>query len=309
MTIFHDDTKVNSSNYYRKEYDDTKVNSSKYYRKEYNSNNIASSLPSAPPASQIEFEKVSEVENETKQSFHMQVNKHSSKKLSYPAIPVKIKLKGKSKIVDTYMGLDTFSSACFMDLNLASELGINYSESQKDLDISTMFGKNKITTYILNNLEVYDLTMNKVEIIETLYCKKQWPFTKDESPSHEDISGLDYLQQIPFKFIDAKIGILIGMNKSEMLKPHEIIEGPYNYPFAVRYSLGWTIQGNTPDGIPSFMNLRCHRTQILENDDNLFEKYCQREFSEKDSEEICESVEDKKFKEQVEKNNKGYIKW
>src|SRR5678815_3631176 len=133
-----------------------------------------------------------------------------------------------------------------------------------------------------------------------IYCKEKWPFKMEESPSIKDINGLEYLSHVPFNFIESKIGLLIGMNQSKLLKPIEVVEGHYNSPFAVKYLFGWALQGSTPDGIPAFMSLRCHKTQIQQEDDNLLEKYCSREFSEKNPEQVCESVEDLKWKNKVE---------
>ena len=66
---------------------------------------------------------------------------------------------------------------------------------------------------------------------------------------------------------------------------------------------GWTILGSTIDGIPAFANLKCHRTQIENNNDNVYnivEQYCKREFVDNNSEDKADSVEDKKWRKQIE---------
>jgi len=142
-----------------------------------------------------------------------------------------------------------------MDLNLAKELDINFKDSKVDMNIVTMNGQNQILTHILNNVEIYNLNMTKMETVNTVFCKSKWPFSMSDSPSYNDIKDLEYLKEIPFNFINKHIGILVGVNMSEMLKPIEIVEGPSDQPFAVRYKFGWALLGNTCDGITTFSNL------------------------------------------------------
>src|SRR5215469_14104995 len=121
--------------------------------------------------------------------------------------------------------------------------------------------------------------------------------------SYNDIKDLEYLKEIPFNFINKQIGILVGVNMSEMLQPIEIVEGPSDQPFAVRYKFGWALLANTCDGISTFANLSCHQIQVKNNEAseqiNLFERYCNREFAEKHFEDICNSVEHEKWKQLI----------
>jgi len=234
-------------------------------------------------------------------SFHVKCENNN---VFFPAVPVKVKVKGRNKFISTYLGLDTYSSSSFMSFNLAKKLELNLLNGQ-NIEIQTMSGNNKILTYVIHNLEIYNFNMTEKEAIPVIYCKQNWPFSKKDTPSKDKVKDLEYLSDINFNFIDSEIGILVGMNASELMKPLEIRQGPEkNQPFAVKYKLGWSILGTTIEGIPSFANLKCHRIQIdeiedIENQNNILEKYVKREFADKNPEEITESIEDKRWKNKV----------
>ncbi|KAA0201413.1 hypothetical protein HAZT_HAZT003441 [Hyalella azteca] len=51
----------------------------------------------------------------------------------------------------------------------------------------------------------------------------------DNVPSSADVTPYPYLANVPFDFVDADVGLLIGMNMSGLLKPTSI-EGSWNEP-------------------------------------------------------------------------------
>jgi hypothetical protein len=42
--------------------------------------------------------------------------------------------------------------------------------------------------------------------------KKRWPFSKTDVTSVQDVEELTHLKDVPFKFMDSDILLLLGMN-------------------------------------------------------------------------------------------------
>src|SRR5215469_4275829 len=94
---------------------------------------------------------------------------------------------------------------------------------------------------VLNNIEIKHIHGYNKKTINTIYCKKNWPFDEKDIPNKRDIQNLSHLKNIPFNFINKRVGILIGVNHAHILKPLEVVEGYYNQPYAIRYKQGWSL--------------------------------------------------------------------
>ena len=86
------------------------------------------------------------------------------------------------------------------------------------------------------------MSNNLQDIIPVVYAQKCWPFTQEDVPTHNDVD-LDYLSDVPLEIVDAQISLIIGMNRSEMVKPLKIVDGPSNAVYASLHKLGWAING------------------------------------------------------------------
>jgi hypothetical protein len=168
--------------------------------------------------------------------------KGAGPKIIAPTLPVKISLNGRE--VTTNCVLDSCASDCWMDEKLLDALGIK--PVKKSITITTMESKHSTcVTKVVNNLKVCDLNDGAQVIIPVVYTKqhKTWPFSKDDLPNPADIEVLSHLSEVPFTYLDADIGLLIGMNIPEVLKPAEVIGGEAGQPYASKHTFGWALNG------------------------------------------------------------------
>src|SRR5215469_6180752 len=110
---------------------------------------------------------------QNEKNFH---SKLTDQKVFFPIVPVLLKHKFSSKTIMTNLALDTFSSGCFMDESLVKELGIKINNNQKNLNLTTIKGNEKVLMTVLNNIEIRDIYGYNKENINTIFCKRDWPF-------------------------------------------------------------------------------------------------------------------------------------
>ena len=129
------------------------------------------------------------------------------------------------------------------------------------------------------NLEIFNLDKTVKLSLSSVYAKEKWPFSKDDSPSCDDVRKIEEFNDIPFNFINSKIGILIGMNEPEIIKPLQIVQPNENGPFASRHKLGWAINGPING---SSSSAHCLRTKTREVADleSKFDKVFNADFCE-----------------------------
>ena len=122
-----------------------------------------------------------------------------------------------------------------------------------------MHHKNALTkTLVINNLKILDLDENESEFIPVAYNRNPWPFDQNDSPKPSDIENFTYLKNIPFKFIDSDIGILLGLNHSEVMKPLRVVSGQAeNSPYATLHKFSWALNGPVYNTYNS--NKKCFR--------------------------------------------------
>ncbi len=211
----------------------------------------------------------------------------------HPVIPVKVKLQGSDKTVMTYMGIDPFCSEVFMDQELSKKLGLKGIETS--VTMTTMHRKHLATkTRVVNNLEILDLEENENTIIPVVYTRTPWPFEKEDSPLPSDIEKCPYLQNVPFQFIDEKIGLLVGINQPNLTKPIDIVTGPNeDSPYATQHKFGWAFNGVVDTS--GARNAKCFRIKVSSHQpdiETVFKQYCNRDFVDESPGMLCPSTED-----------------
>ena len=82
---------------------------------------------------------------------------------------------------------------------------------------------------------------NLKDTIPVVYAQQNWPFTKEDSPVPSDMK--EHLSNLPYSFINSTVGLIIGMNRPEMIKPLQIIDGPRDSVYASLHQLGWALNG------------------------------------------------------------------
>ncbi|KAA0188130.1 hypothetical protein HAZT_HAZT006533 [Hyalella azteca] len=120
----------------------------------------------------------------------------------------------------------------------------------------------EVNTKVVNNLELYHMNETLQDIVPVVFAQEIWPFSEEDSPLPED-AAVDHLEDVPYQFITAKISMIIGMNRAEMLKPLEIVDGPHKAIYASRHRLGWALNGPT-DRQPATGVSQCIRVSVKE---------------------------------------------
>ena len=190
-------------------------------------------------------------------------------------------------------------SDVYIKPSLISELGCN--SFAKNLSVTTMHHKNALTkTRVINNLEILDLDENESELIPVAYSRDPWPFDENDSPKSSDINNFSYLKNIPFNFIDSDIGILLGLNHSEVMKPLRVVSSEdENTPYATLHKFGWALNGPVHNN--SNLNKKCFRikTESVSEINRQFREFCSREFIDPNPCSFEPSVLDKMWNEKV----------
>ena len=93
----------------------------------------------------------------------------------------------------------------------------------------------------------------------------RWPLNLSDLPKQKDIRKFKHLQFIDLKDRPNDIGLLLGNNEPELVKPLEAVSGSDGEPYAVKYSLGWSICGplfgsNSSENVNS--KISCHEVNV-----------------------------------------------
>ena len=150
----------------------------------------------------------------------------------------------------------------------------------KYLEVTTIDdNKVKIKTSVVNDLEILPLDRSMCHSLSNVYAKEKWPFDKNDSPSPEDIKNIKAFDSIPLQFINRKIGLLVGMNEPEIIKPIEVIQAENSKLYASHHKIGWAI--NRPLKSVESQN-HCCRTRVnrIEDIEAKFDKVFSADFEE-----------------------------
>lgn len=198
-----------------------------------------------------------------------------------PSVPVMIRKLNSNEYVRTYLGMDTFATGSYIDDELVKSLAADGPETV--LSLTTMEAKSQpVTVKAIENIEAISIDGKRRVIIPKMYSKKNWPFELHDSPKYDDVKHIPELRKLPFGFIPCKIGILIGMNYPDIVKPQKIVNSTTRGPYASEHQLGWALNG--PTNGSDFDRMTCFRTAEKNpiDVDERFEKCFARDFEDDD---------------------------
>ncbi|KAI3359305.1 hypothetical protein L3Q82_002621 [Scortum barcoo] len=180
----------------------------------------------------------------------------------FSIVPVQVKSKKGSKVVETYAFMDPGSSATFCTDTLARQLNIQGRHTE--LELKTMSPKHQVESYLLTDSEVSGIDSNNFIDLPKVYTQKSIPVSTKNIPTQEDIEKWPYLREVRIPFINADVGLLIGSNVHKALEPWHVINRRGNGPYAVRTVLGWTVNGPLRDNTNSD-SVNCGYSQATVN--------------------------------------------
>ena len=171
-----------------------------------------------------------------------------------PIIPVKVCASSGGNFVKMYALLDPGSTTTFCSIDLLNELNVTGRYVQ--LTTTTISNCNVVTNaQFIQNLEVCDdFNENEHVVLSQCFSLKSLPISKNEIPTKLDVSNWDYLNHISMPELNANIGLLIGCNYPQVLRPLEVIPSQNGGPYALKTLLGWSVIGPRFSKWPSEKN-------------------------------------------------------
>ena len=254
-----------------------------------------SSLHKAPMVRRrptVNYEGLEASSNPREQAFR--ASSSQSGRVVCPGIPVGIKINGTNEILVTNMALDTYATACYMVESLLESL--NFIGLESSLTLTTM-ESSSAAVKVTEELQIQSLDGEVSVTVPKLFAKSCWPFEDADSPTIDDIKGFPALQRLPLHFRPQKIGLLIGMNVPEIIRPLAVVNTTDGGPYATKHLLGWAINGPIRELKES--SYLCFRTMV--RDEVLEEKiyaYFSRDFVDKYDEPV-DSLQDTRWKDIV----------
>lgn len=216
-------------------------------------------------------------------------------RVALPAVPVYVKFKESDQPVLTYAVLDSCSTACFITESLMQKL--NIKGKQMDIFMSTMSNVEERTpTWLINNLKIMDIDLNEEINVPVLYSTKSLPVSTKDLATQCDIQRWPHLKDIPLVETNVDVGILLGVNNTQALKPIEVVEGNAHEPFAVRYKLGWAVCGRLNSSSDD-CSIKANLTKV--DLSAKIETFFNQEFVDSNSTDLGPSMEDKLWEKRV----------
>lgn len=153
--------------------------------------------------------------------------------------------------VKVYALLDEQSDACFVKESTLNASGVDGPDVQ--LELSTVLGQKTITSKRVAGLAVRGVSETSEIILPKMYTRDVIPARRSQIPRCNTALKWPHLEGITGHLMPldtaAEIGLLIGANCPRAIKPHEVILGNDDDPYAKRTALGWGIIGETdPQG-------------------------------------------------------------
>ncbi|XP_056099936.1 uncharacterized protein LOC130078447 [Rhinichthys klamathensis goyatoka] len=163
-------------------------------------------------------------------------------------VPVQVKAKSGSTIMNTYAFLDPGSSASFCTQHLMRKL--NLSGVKTSILLCTLGQERSVDTILLSGLEVSGLNGENFLDLPEVYTQRTMPVSRNNILTQQDLEGWKYLEGITVPSFEAEVELLIGTNAPKLMEPREIINSQGEGPYAVRTLLGWVVNGSLRGGEP-----------------------------------------------------------
>ena len=213
-------------------------------------------------------------------------------------IPVKVKMKKSEKVIHTYAFMDPGSSATFCTESLLRQL--QTTGSRTNILLRTMNQEKVVKTCMVSGMEISGIESNDYLELPEVYSQSSIPVKEENIPNQKDVDQWPYLHEVKIPKIEADIGLLIGNNVPKALEPWIIINSQGNGPYAIKTSLGWTVNGPLRQGTEKAV--MANRISLVKLEE-LLQQQMKYDFPERQQEERLEmSQEDLAFLKKVSKS-------
>ena len=166
-----------------------------------------------------------------------------------------------------YALLDPASNGTFIKESILEELHVNGIETQ--LKLNTMHGTEVVPTRKVGGLIVERMDREVHIELPNAYSRNEIPSKRNEIPRPESAAKWPHLSHLANKIYpyqeDLQVGLLIGSNCPNAIKPKQVIPGRSSDPYAIRTLLGWGIIGPVIGSTnKENLDVSCHRVAVKE---------------------------------------------
>ena len=179
---------------------------------------------------------------------NFQVSKisHSVDNLTTTIVPVYVSSTEKpSTEILCYAMLDTQSDATYITSDVVEESGAEGRPAI--LRITTVtHNKTKVKCKAFRGLRIRGIFDSKWVSLGEAFSRDSLEINPQRIPTRKTAESLPYLKHLAEEMpqlLDAPVGLLIGYDNSEALRPLKIHDGPAYSPYAVLTHFGWAIVG------------------------------------------------------------------
>ncbi|XP_048586408.1 uncharacterized protein LOC116604491 [Nematostella vectensis] len=157
-------------------------------------------------------------------------------------IPVKVKVKGDDRVLETYALLDSGSEVSLCKEQLFTDLGCD--GIAMNFELAGVTGTRKLKGHMVDLVVMSQDGMVESELLN-VRTVKEIPVSSSCIPRREDVEQFTHLRSINLQECGAsEVGLIIGLKENPLLfVPLEYKAGNDGEPVGVRYSLGWTVMG------------------------------------------------------------------
>ncbi|KAL7883055.1 hypothetical protein SRHO_G00007130 [Serrasalmus rhombeus] len=216
-------------------------------------------------------------------------------------VPVQVKAKSGSHIINTDAFLDPGSSASFCTETLMRKL--NLAGAKTNILLRTLGQERTVSTFSFKGLQISGLTQETFLDLPEVFTEKTMPVSRNNILIQEDLEEWAYLKDINIPSLEADVELLIGTNAQKLMEPWEVINSHGEGPYAIRTLLGWVVsgplKGREDKGRYDCPAVTANRISVTKLQDLLIAQYNQ-DFNEATADDSSMSREDHRFMQIVE---------
>ena len=171
---------------------------------------------------------------------------NSSNNMSSMYVPVYISTKeNPENEMLVYAMIDSMSDSTYISEQAADNLDIKGEQSTLRLTtLSCSQELYKCKKY--ENIRVRAIDSSDVLYLPKTYSHKEISINEAHIPTQSMVNDMPHLRHLKDNFcqkLDIPVGLLIGYNCSEAMRPLEVISGKPNEPYAIKTRIGWSVVG------------------------------------------------------------------
>ena len=159
-------------------------------------------------------------------------------------VPVRVYSNTSNAWTTTYALQDSQSDSTFILDSVADELDLKLENI--DLRLSTIISTTDITTRKVDGITISGINNYKKIFIKTAYTRNTLRVNRSHIPTTNTAAPWSHLHSLRDKIPELQnieIGMLIGYNCTEAIKPISVISGAVDEPYGVETHIGWSIVG------------------------------------------------------------------